>query len=116
MADSPLRVAIVEDDPLLRDSLRALFAGSPGFAFAAAAASIEESLRWPLVTAPQVLLVDIHLPGMEGSAGVVPLLARWPAARALMHTVYEEDDKVFASLCNGAVGYILKRTPAARLS
>ncbi len=110
-----LRVAIVEDDALLRDSLRLLIAGSPGFRCLAVAGSVAEALRWRLAEAPDIVLLDIHMPGMPGSAGVVPLLAAWPTARVLMHTVYEEDDKVFESLCNGAVGYILKRTPPARL-
>jgi len=110
-----VRVAVVEDDTLLRDSLRALFSGSPEFCCVATAGSIAEALRWRLAEPPDVVLLDIHMPGMPGSAGVVPLLAAWPSARILMHTVYEEDDKVFASLCNGAVGYILKRTPPARL-
>jgi DNA-binding NarL/FixJ family response regulator len=110
-----MRVAIVEDDSLLRDSLRALFAGSPGFSCIAVAGSVAEALRWRLPEPPEIVLLDIHMPGMPGSAGVVPLLAAWPSARILMHTVYDDDDKVFESLCNGAVGYILKRTPPVRL-
>ena len=115
MPDSPLRVAVVEDDPVLRDGLRALLAGSPGYACVATAGSLEEALRWRIDVRPEVVLLDVHLPGMHGPEGIAPLLDRWPAARVVMHTVYEEDDKVFASLCNGAAGYILKRTPPVRL-
>lgn len=110
-----IRVFIVEDDRLLRDSLRMLIGGSSGFACVGAAGSMEEALAVPVGPPPQVVLLDIHLPGTRGSIGVIDLLDRWPECVVLMHTVYEEDDLVFESLCNGASGYILKRTPPARL-
>jgi DNA-binding NarL/FixJ family response regulator len=115
MNEAPIQVAVVEDDRLLRDSLRVLLAGSCGFVCAAAAGSVEEALRLRSGVTPDVVLLDIHLPGLRGSAGVKPLLEKWPAAVVVMHTVYDEDNKVFESLCNGAVGYILKRTPPSRL-
>lgn len=110
-----IHVGLIEDDRRLRDSLRALLSGSPGFGCVMVAGSVEEALREHLVQPPDVLLLDIHLPGTPGSLGARPLLAKWPQAVILMHTVHEEDDKVFTSLCNGAVGYLLKRTPPARL-
>lgn len=113
--ETPIRVALVEDDRRLRDSLKTLLSGSPGFCCAAAAGSVEEALGQRVEPPPDVVLLDIHLPGTPGSIGARPLLEKWPHAVVLMHTVHEEDDKVFESLCNGAVGYILKRTPLARL-
>ncbi|MFL6202038.1 MAG: response regulator [Thermoanaerobaculia bacterium] len=110
-----IRVALIEDDRRLRDSLSTLLAGSPGFSCIAVAGSVEEALRQRLAPPPDVLLLDIHLPGTPGSLGARLLGEKWPQAVILIHTVHEEDDKVFASLCNGAVGYILKRTPPARL-
>ncbi len=115
MNEAPIQVAVVEDDRLLRESLRVLLAGSSGYACAAVAGSVEEALRLRPGVAPDVILLDIHLPGLRGSAGVKPLLEKWPATLVLMHTVYDEDEKIFESLCNGAVGYILKRTPPSRL-
>jgi DNA-binding NarL/FixJ family response regulator len=114
-ASDTIRVLLVEDDRLLRDSLRMLIGGSAGFACVGAAGSMEEALTQPLGVRPEVVLLDIHLPGTRGSIGVIDLLERWPESVVLMHTVYEEDDLVFESLCNGASGYILKRTPPARL-
>lgn len=113
--ETPIRVALIEDDRRLRDSLSTLLAGSPGFSCIAVAGSVEEALRQRLAQPPDVLLLDIHLPGTPGSLGARRLGEKWPQAVILIHTVHEEDDKVFASLCNGAVGYILKRTPPARL-
>lgn len=58
-----------------------------------------------------VLLLDINLPGMLGSDGVKVLKEKYPAVEILMLTVYAEQDKVFESICNGACGYLLKKTP-----
>ncbi len=113
--ETSIRVALIEDDRRLRDSLSALLAGSPGFSCIAVAGSVEEALRQRLAPPPDVLLLDIHLPGTPGTLGARLLGEKWPQAVILIHTVHEEDDKVFTSLCNGAVGYILKRTPPARL-
>jgi DNA-binding NarL/FixJ family response regulator len=114
VADSSTRVFVVEDDRLVREGLRALLDGSPGFACAGTARSMEEALA-QRAPAPDVVLLDIHLPGMRGSEGVPHLLEKWPPAAILMHTISEEDDLVFESLCSGAAGYIVKRTPPARL-
>jgi DNA-binding NarL/FixJ family response regulator len=64
---------------------------------------------------PEVLLLDINLPGMLGSDGVKLLKEKHPAVEILMLTVYAEQEKVFESICNGASGYLLKKTPPARL-
>lgn len=110
-----IRVALVEDDRRLREGMSVLVEMSPGFRLLGAFGSIEEALASRLDPAPEVLLLDIHLPGLQGSEGVVPLSAKWPGAVAVMLTVFEEEDHIFTSLCNGAVGYLLKRTPPARI-
>ncbi len=113
--DNPIRVAVVEDRRVTRDGLRLLLDATPGFACAGAFESVEEALAAPGSASPDVVLLDIHLPGMPGSLGVRPLREKWQQAQVVMHTVFEEDEKVFESLCHGAVGYVLKRTPPARL-
>jgi DNA-binding NarL/FixJ family response regulator len=80
-----------------------------------AAGSVEEALRVAPSAPPDVVLLDIHLPGMRGSLAVEKLAQRFRGAVVLMHTVYEEDDLIFESLVHGASGYLLKRTPPARL-
>lgn len=110
-----IRVALVEDDRRLREGMSVLVEMSPGFRLLGAFGSIEEALASRLDPTPEVLLLDIHLPGLQGSEGVVPLSAKWPGAVAIMLTVFEEEDHIFTSLCNGAVGYLLKRTPPARI-
>jgi len=110
-----LDVGIVEDDPAMRDGLRMLLDGTPGYRCAAAFESVEQALYTLESPGPHVLLLDIHLPGMLGSEGAARLRARFPATQIVMLTVYSEEDKIFESICNGACGYLLKRTPPARI-
>lgn len=111
----PIRVMIVEDDSVMREALGVLIQGTPGYRYLAGAGSVEEAVRLLDSARPDVLLVDIHLPGMLGSEGVRWLQEKCPHAPILMLTVYEDDDHVFESICNGASGYLLKRTPPAKL-
>lgn len=114
MTAEPIRVAIVEDDRATREGLALLIDGTPGYACRRTFRSVEEALRAD-GPSPDVLLLDIHLPGMPGSAGVRALQEKHPGAVILMLTVYEGQDLVFESLCNGASGYLLKKTVPARL-
>jgi DNA-binding NarL/FixJ family response regulator len=109
-----IRVALVEDDRVTRRGLAQLIEGTPGFECSAQANSVEEALE-NIATAPDVLLLDIQLPGMPGSAGVRLLRERFPAAQIVMLTVFDDPDRVFESICNGACGYLLKKTAPARL-
>lgn len=111
----PIRVGIVEDDRGTREGLGMLIGGTPGYQCVATFRSVEEALRWAGGEPPDVLLLDIHLPGMLGSDGIRPLQEKFPPVQIIMLTVYAEQDKVFESICNGACGYLLKETPPARL-
>jgi DNA-binding NarL/FixJ family response regulator len=114
-ASRPIRVAIVEDDRALRNAVAALVDGTPGFACRDAWGSVEAALPAFAASAPDVLLLDIGLPGMPGTAGVARLRELRPAVAVLMFTVFEEPERIFEALENGAIGYLLKRTPPARL-
>src|SRR5205814_8217946 len=109
-----IRVAIIEDDRPTREGLGLLIDATHGYRCVGKFNSVEEALRLPGKEVPQVLLLDIHLPGMLGSEGVKRLLEKYPSVKVLMLTVYAEQEKVFESICNGACGYLLKKTPPAK--
>jgi DNA-binding NarL/FixJ family response regulator len=111
----PIRVVIVEDDRMTREGLRMLVDGTPGYRCSAAFGSLEQAQATRGGEPPDVVLLDIKLPGMPGSEGVASLREKWPAAAVLMLTGSTDEDKVFESLCNGAIGYLLKSTPPARI-
>lgn len=112
---SPVAVAIIEDQRVIREGLAALVNGTDGFRCAGAWRSMEEAL--PLVgrAAPQVILLDIGLPGASGIEGIPALKHACAGALILILTVFDDDERVFGALCAGAVGYLLKKTPPARL-
>jgi DNA-binding NarL/FixJ family response regulator len=110
-----IRVAIVEDQGEIREGLKALISGTPGYGCAGAWRSMEEALAQIGRDVPDVLLADIGLPGMPGTEGIRLLKQRYAGLPALMLTVYEDDERIFEALCAGACGYLLKSTPPARL-
>jgi DNA-binding NarL/FixJ family response regulator len=110
-----IRVAIVEDDRGTREGLAMLIGGTPGYSCAGAFGSVEEALGAIARLPADILLLDVNLPGIAGSDGVRLIRERAPALQVLMLTVFAEQDTVFASICNGACGYLLKKTPPARL-
>ncbi len=114
-ASAKLRVALVEDDAAMRDGLRWLIDSSEGFGCVGAFATAEAALSGLAQQPADVLLLDIHLPGMLGSDAVPLFRERHPQTQVLMLTVYDSEDKVLESLRNGASGYILKKTPPAEL-
>ena len=103
-----VRVAIVEDDPTVRENLALLINGAPGFACSLACASAEEALRLLPKLAPEVVLMDMHLPGASGIDCVTRLRAALPTTQIIMLTVEENPDRVFESLKAGATGYLVK--------
>jgi len=113
--ENSLKVAVVEDVRSLRDGFRMLIDGTEGFRCVGAFRTMEEALDKIGPVAPDVLLADIGLPGMNGIDGVRRLKARYPDLTALMLTVYDDDERIFDALCAGACGYLLKKTPPALL-
>jgi len=113
--DDTIRVAIIEDVRTLRDGLSALIDGTAGFQCTGRFRSAEEAIEKISDGLPHVVLTDIGLPGMSGIEAVRLLKEQFPALTLLMLTVYDDDDRVFEALCAGACGYLLKKTPPARL-
>jgi len=110
-----IRVALVEDNDTIRLGLAALIDGTPGFQCAGAWGSCEDMLVELREVRPAVLLMDIGLPGMSGIEGLRRAKALLPDVNVLILTVYDENDLVFEALCAGACGYLVKKTPPARL-
>jgi DNA-binding NarL/FixJ family response regulator len=114
-APQPIRVAIVEDRREIREGLAILINGTEGFRCTGAYRSMEEALDKIAFELPDVVLNDIGLPGMSGIEGIKLLKERHPDLRVLMLTVYDDDERIFDAMCAGASGYLLKKTPPARL-
>lgn len=106
-----IRTAIVEDDDKIRNNLIDLLENSEGFRCVAAYSNAEDALEDIPSKAPDVVLMDINLPEMDGIECTLRLKERLPHLLIVMLTVYEEANKVFSSLQAGAVGYLLKLTP-----
>ena len=110
-----IKVAIVDDDEGIRTGLAALIRRSPSFKLAGDYSNAEIALKEIPRRQPDVVLMDINLPGMKGYDCVRQLKAALPNVQFLMLTVYEDSDSLFNSLKAGASGYLLKRTASARL-
>ena len=110
-----IKVCIIEDDAWIRENLSALIAQTQGFACCGAYRTGEEAVAQIPAQAPDVILMDINLPNMNGIECVRQLKTLIPSAQILMLTVYEDSDKIFNSLLAGASGYLLKRTPQAEI-
>src|ERR1700692_2556873 len=101
-------VAIVEDDERLRAAVCQIIDDDPDFRCRGAYPSAEHALRALGGMPADILLLDIHLPGMDGFDAVRIFHERFPALRIVMFTVFGDDRRIFTSLCNGASGYVLK--------
>ena len=113
--NSPIQVALVEDDPNLRANLMAMLNGSAGFHCQATYPDGQAALRGIPANRPDVVLMDINLPGMLGTDCVRQLKDLTPNLPVLMLTVYEDSELIFKSLMSGATGYLLKRTSKEKL-
>src|SRR5215510_5359441 len=112
---SAIKVSIIEDQRDIRECLTFLINGTEGFSCTGSYRSMEEALDRIGSALPDIVLADIGLPGMDGIEGVKILKERYPNLLILMSTVYDDDDRVFDAICAGACGYLLKKTPPAKL-
>jgi DNA-binding NarL/FixJ family response regulator len=108
-------VAIVEDQREFREGLAFLIDGTDGYHCTQRFGSMEEALEGLDRDLPDVVLVDIGLPGISGIEGVRLLKERYPGLPTLMLTIYNDDERIFGAMCAGACGYLLKKTPKARI-
>ena len=111
----PIKVALVEDDEGIRSSLSALIRRASNLRLAGDYPDAETALKEIPRKPPDVVLMDINLPGLNGVECVRQLKSTLPEVQFLMLTVYEDSDSLFNSLKAGASGYLLKRTVSAKL-
>lgn len=109
------KVAIIEDQREIRDGICELVNSAERFRCVGAWASAEEALREIGQVLPEVVLVDIGLPGITGIEAIRTIHEKHPAIVLVVLTVFEDDRRIFEALCAGASGYLLKKTSAARL-
>jgi len=111
-----IRVAIFEDSKLIRDALQAIISGTSGFNCTGTFADcnrLREDIRR---SDPDVVMMDIEMPGMNGIEATAALHENFPEIKVLMQTVFNDSEKIFKALCAGASGYILKNdSPAKQL-
>lgn len=106
-----IRVCIFEDNTPLRESLFDLIDASEGFVCVGAFANCEDVVNKISPIKPDVILMDIEMPVVSGIEAVRMVKEKFPEVKILMETIFDDNDKIFHSICNGAEGYILKNTP-----
>jgi len=110
-----IKVVIFEDNRSLREGLATLIGGTAGFSCTGAFPNCNNLLRNIEQTKPDVVLMDIEMPGINGIDAVVMIKEGFPETKILMETIFDDDEKIFNSVCAGAEGYILKNTSPAQI-
>lgn len=110
-----IRVVIFDDSNSIREAIALLIESNEGFGLAGSYADAVQCMEILKEVKPDVILMDIDMPNINGIQAVQLIHRDFPALPVIMLTVFDNQDKVFESLCAGAVGYLLKNTPPARL-
>jgi DNA-binding NarL/FixJ family response regulator len=110
-----IKVAIFEDNRSLLDGLAAMIGGTSGFVCVGAFPNCNNVLKNIAAAKPDVILMDIELPGINGIEAVGMIKEEFPGIKILMETIFDDDEKIFNSICAGAEGYILKHTSPAEI-
>lgn len=111
----PINVSVVEDSSKLRRAVGAMLNAAPDLRCHSTCAHAEEALQRLPQDKPDVVLMDIHLPGMSGVECVARLIEQLPQVRIIMWTAYEDSDEIFQSLAAGAHGYLMKSAEPEKL-
>ena len=113
---APIRVLLVDDQRLMRDGLRTLLELEPDLEVAGEAENGQAALEAYEQLQPDVVLMDVRMPHMDGVEATRRLCARWPQARVMILTTFDDDEYVFEGLRAGAQGYLLKAVSGAELA
>ncbi len=110
-----IRILLVEDQTLMRQGLKTILDLEPGLWVIGEAGDGEAGLRAALDLRPDVILMDVQMPVMTGVEATAAICAKWPQAKVIILTTFDRDDYVFQGVRAGALGYLLKDTPADKL-
>jgi len=110
-----MKIIVVEDNQRIREGLKALIEGTIGFNCVGTFGDCESMFECVDKLMPDLILMDLGLPGMNGVDGIKLLKSRYPHIQTLVLTIHEEEDVVFDAICAGACGYLLKHTSPALL-
>ncbi|HEY1487792.1 MAG TPA: response regulator transcription factor [Micromonosporaceae bacterium] len=111
-----IRVAIADDHPVVRDGLRALFASLTDVELVAEATTGQEAVRAAVTAAPDVLVMDLRMPDLDGVAATTQITRLAPTVAVLVLTMFDDDESVFAAMRAGARGYLVKGATQAEIS
>jgi DNA-binding NarL/FixJ family response regulator len=110
-----VRIVIADDHPVVREGMRALLRSQPDFEVVGEAADGREAVRLVEAEAPDLVLMDLRMPELEGAAATAEITARMPETRVLIVTTYDSDTDILRAVEAGASGYILKDSPSDEL-
>jgi DNA-binding NarL/FixJ family response regulator len=108
----PIRILLVEDQTLMRQGLRTILDLEPGLQVVGEAGDGERGMHMALDLRPDVILMDVQMPGMSGIEAIAAICVVWPEARIIILTTFRRDDYVYEGVRAGAVGFMLKDAPA----
>ena len=115
MSDGPIRLLIADDHPVVRDGLSGIFESDPGFEVLGQAADGAQAVDLAERLGPDVVLMDLRMPGTDGLGAIAEIARRGLAARVLVLTTYDTDADVLPAIQAGATGYLLKDAPRTEL-
>jgi len=110
-----IRLILVDDHPVVREGLAGMLAGQPDFDVVATATDGSEALRLDVEHKPDVILMDLRMPGMDGVTAIEAIKGKRPSANILVLTTYDSDADILRAIEAGATGYLLKDTPREEL-
>ena len=116
MTTTPVRVLIADDHPIVREGLRAVLASLPDFELVATAATGSDAVAAATTSHPDLVVMDLHMPDLDGVQATKQLLAAYPDIAVLVLTMYNDDEMLLAALKAGARGYLLKGASHSELA